>query len=222
MQLNASKQTLAGLLGGLGYQLVIPPYQRPYAWGREQVDDLWDDLLGALGHGHFMGSLVLNAEDEQRPQVIDGQQRLTTLLLLISLIQDRYLSFGAMARAEPLYMLLYANPFAEGDDKYRLRTSDANWAVFRDYVLRRHDDPHRKPWEAASKEPRTVRARNQALFENARVLSEKLDVWLEGLEPAASVERLAQLQNTLITRLEFVQVSVGSAPDAFSPLRNAE
>ncbi|MCZ7537151.1 MAG: DUF262 domain-containing protein [Acidimicrobiia bacterium] len=68
MQLNASKQTLAGLLGGLGYQLVIPPYQRPYAWGREQVDDLWDDVLAALGHGHFMGSLGFSAPTRPDPR----------------------------------------------------------------------------------------------------------------------------------------------------------
>jgi hypothetical protein len=112
-------------------------------------------------------------------------------------------------------MLLYANPFAEGDDKYRLRTGDMNWSVFRDYVLRRHDDTNRKAWSAAHKEPRTVRARNQALFENARVLSDKLDAWLDGLAPEAELEKLGQLQDTLISRLEFVQVSVGSAPDAF-------
>lgn len=215
MQLNAQKQNLAGLLGGLGYQLVIPPYQRPYAWGREQVDDLWDDLTSALGTGHFMGSIVLNSADEQRPQVIDGQQRLTTLLLLVSLIQEKYRACGAPFKAEPLYQLLFADPFSEGDVRYRLRTGDANWQVFRDYVLRRHDDPLHKGWDESAQEPRAVRARNQALFDNAKLLSDKLDRWLEGLDSEPAVKQLEQMQQTLIQKLEFVVVSVGSAPDAF-------
>ena len=47
------------------------------------------------------------------------------------------------------------------------------------------------------------------------MLGEKLDLWLEGLQPAAALERLGRLQDTLIAGLEFVQISVGSAPDAF-------
>jgi hypothetical protein len=215
MQLNAQKQSLAGLLGGLDYQLVIPPYQRPYAWGREQVDDLWDDVLSAIGHGHFMGSLVLNSADEQRPQVIDGQQRLTTLLLLISLLQDKYRALGVPAKAEPLYTLLHSNQFAEGDARYRLRTGDANWSVFRDYVLRRYDDADRRTWDMAHLETRIVRSRNQALFDNAKLLAEKLDTWLEGLADAEAVQQIEKLQQTLIQKLDFVVVSVGSAPDAF-------
>ena len=215
MQLSAQKQTLAVLLGGIGLQLVIPPYQRPYAWEREQIDDLWDDIMSSLDDGHFMGSIVLNAEDPERPQVIDGQQRLTTLLLLARIIQDRYLALGANDRAEGLYQLFFADTFGEGDARYRLRTGDANWAVFRDYVLRRHDDSERKRWVDAANEPRVVRAKNLRLFENARVLSDKLETWLYGIADDGVVERLTRLQQTLIKRLEFVVVSVNSAPDAF-------
>jgi len=215
MQLSAQKQTLAVLLGGIGLQLVIPPYQRPYAWEREQIDDLWDDIMSSLDDGHFMGSLVLNAEDPERPQVIDGQQRLTTLLLLTRIIQDRYLALGANDRAEGLYQLFFADTFGEGDARFRLRTGDANWDAFRDYVLRRHDDPERKRWADAANESRIVRAKNQRLFENARVLSEKVDAWILDLSDDDAIERLARLQQTLIRRLEFVVVSVNSAPDAF-------
>ena len=55
---------------------------------REQVDDLWDDLIENAQSGHFLGSLVLSSEDEFRPLVIDGQQRLTTLMILMSALRD--------------------------------------------------------------------------------------------------------------------------------------
>ncbi len=155
MQLSAGKQSLSQLLGGMDQQLVVPPYQRPYAWGREQVDDLWDDVMSSLDGSHFMGSIVLNAENSNRPQVIDGQQRLTTLFILVRVMQDRLRELGVNDQADALYQLLYANQFAKGDERYRLRTGDANWPIFRDYVLRRHDDPARKRWSEANSESPT-------------------------------------------------------------------
>ncbi|MBO1254891.1 DUF262 domain-containing protein [Alteromonas sp. 5E99-2] len=75
----------------------IPPYQRPYAWTTEQAGELFDDLFDFYRHeedeSYFLGSIVL-VKEENKPhsQVIDGQQRLTTLTILIaaltSLIED--------------------------------------------------------------------------------------------------------------------------------------
>ncbi|MCM7772729.1 DUF262 domain-containing HNH endonuclease family protein [Enterobacter asburiae] len=67
----------------------IPPYQRPYAWTTEQAGELFDDLNDFYHYekqeSYFLGSIVL-IKQESRPhaQVIDGQQRLTTLTILIA------------------------------------------------------------------------------------------------------------------------------------------
>lgn len=73
----------------------IPPYQRPYAWETEQARELFDDLDNALGSlqqnqmddapPYFLGSIVVIKEDA-RPDadVVDGQQRLTTLTILLA------------------------------------------------------------------------------------------------------------------------------------------
>jgi uncharacterized protein with ParB-like and HNH nuclease domain len=70
----------------------IPSYQRDYSWTTAQVDDLFSDIEEALetGSGHYLGTLVL-AKDDKNPshEVVDGQQRLTTLTLVIqSLLQQ--------------------------------------------------------------------------------------------------------------------------------------
>ncbi len=77
----------------------IPVYQRPYVWGREQIDDLLDDLTYAQQHApddqYFLGSTVLqkNEPTAARPyeeyDVLDGQQRMTTLLMLLAVLRDR-------------------------------------------------------------------------------------------------------------------------------------
>jgi Protein of unknown function DUF262/Protein of unknown function (DUF1524) len=83
---NTENRTYRQLLSnGLTYR--VPPFQRDYSWGEEEWEDLWTDLLGALDpHGepaHYMGYLVLQTGDNRDFQVIDGQQRLTTVSLLV-------------------------------------------------------------------------------------------------------------------------------------------
>lgn len=76
------------------FDFVIPNYQRPYAWGDEQTGQLLDHLSAALDRGsdepYFLGSLVLvqPLEDKPTAEVIDGQQRLTTLSILFAVLRD--------------------------------------------------------------------------------------------------------------------------------------
>ena len=75
------------------YEFEIPDYQRPYAWGKEQALQLLDDLEGALARDtdepYFLGSIVLvKAGSGPSAQVIDGQQRLTTLSILFAVLRD--------------------------------------------------------------------------------------------------------------------------------------
>lgn len=69
-----------------GKSLEIPSYQRDYAWLTSNVDDLFDDIEEALelGSGHYLGTFILCQADKSAPMhVVDGQQRLTTLTMLI-------------------------------------------------------------------------------------------------------------------------------------------
>ncbi|OXM45519.1 hypothetical protein CFP71_38595 [Amycolatopsis thailandensis] len=75
------------------YEFVIPDYQRSYAWGREQatllLDDLGEAMSRAPGDPYFLGSIVLVKEPSAPlAQVIDGQQRLTTLTILLSVLRE--------------------------------------------------------------------------------------------------------------------------------------
>lgn len=74
------------------YEFSIPDYQRPYRWGADQATQLLDDLEECLdrdlGEPYFLGSLVLVQQSERAYDVIDGQQRLTTLTILFSILRD--------------------------------------------------------------------------------------------------------------------------------------
>jgi hypothetical protein len=83
---NTKNDTYRKLMGnGLTYR--IPRFQRDYSWGEDEWDDLWQDILGTIKDGgepaHYMGYLVLQSSDDKLFDVIDGQQRLTTLSIVV-------------------------------------------------------------------------------------------------------------------------------------------
>ncbi|WP_419649926.1 DUF262 domain-containing protein [Thiolapillus sp.] len=121
-------------------QFVIPIYQRTYSWTEKEVRQLWDDILRAGQNddisAHFMGSVVyvekgLYSISAQSPLlVIDGQQRLTTVSLLIAALAS------AIGEGEPIegfsprklrnYYLL--NPEEEGERHFKLILSQTDKA----------------------------------------------------------------------------------------------
>lgn len=76
------------------FEYHIPAYQRPYAWTKDETNTLFDDLYGFFtsesdDENYFLGSIVLIKENNNRKaDVIDGQQRLTTLTILFSVLAD--------------------------------------------------------------------------------------------------------------------------------------
>lgn len=83
---NTSNTTFRQLLGnGLTYR--VPRFQRDYSWGSDEWDDLWQDIVGLFEDdsepAHYLGYLVLQSSDNKRFDIIDGQQRMTTLSVMI-------------------------------------------------------------------------------------------------------------------------------------------
>ena len=110
-------------------QFVIPVFQRDYAWGAEQCDRMWSDVLRAAHDDspHFLGSFVY--VDEQVGAafgswlVIDGQQRLTTLTLLMVALRDHLVEIqwqGSGLSVEQIDDFFLKNNYQSGDNRYRL------------------------------------------------------------------------------------------------------
>lgn len=127
-----------GKLFTADYDFSIPDYQRPYAWGKDETLQLLDDLQGSLDSNadepYFLGSIVLvKRSGTADSEVIDGQQRLTTLTLLLSVLRD--LTFDAALRSDiQKFVEEPAVVWANTDAKPRLRLRDRDAKFFRDYV----------------------------------------------------------------------------------------
>ena len=120
------------------YIFEIPDYQRPYAWTTEQTSELLDDLLVAMDTDektpYFLGSIVLIKDAENaRAEIVDGQQRLTTLTILFCVLRD--LSTHADLRSDlDIYIRAKGKPFEGIEDLFRLNLRERDRDVFRDNV----------------------------------------------------------------------------------------
>ena len=81
------------LMTGIKEKFLIPEYQRPYAWTDEQVITLFDDLKEYTNNqnesSYFLGCIVSFTNENKEQEIIDGQQRITTLLLLLRAIHKK-------------------------------------------------------------------------------------------------------------------------------------
>ncbi|MFJ8476141.1 DUF262 domain-containing protein [Kitasatospora sp. NPDC094011] len=120
-------------------QFQVPLYQRTYSWERPQLEQLWDDVSelveqhvdGDRPAAHFLGSVVLapghlQAGGVQRWLVVDGQQRLTTLMLAFTALRDHYQAAGAAKAADRVHRQVLVNEFHEDLDHYRLLPTQAD------------------------------------------------------------------------------------------------
>lgn len=100
-KLNVDQKTILQLLSDKRSKFLIPDYQRPYAWTEEQCQTLWDDIFSFAIPGdnakafdddeeYFLGSIVTFKNGRGELEVIDGQQRLTTLLLILRAFYDKF------------------------------------------------------------------------------------------------------------------------------------
>ena len=94
-KLNIDQQTIKELFANKRSDFLIPDYQRPYAWGEAECQTLWDDIFAFAfpendysrfksdEDEYFLGPIVTFKNDYNKLEIIDGQQRLTTLMLLL-------------------------------------------------------------------------------------------------------------------------------------------
>ncbi|TPH44298.1 DUF262 and DUF1524 domain-containing protein [Helicobacter pylori] len=166
-------------------QLVIPIYQRLYSWEKEQCKQLWDDII-KIGrddkmNGHFIGSILYvldgNKYSGNPLLIIDGQQRLTTITLLLIALkdhlndEDEFLEKFSPQKIQNDYLI---NSDEKGDKKFRLILSESD----KDTLLYLIDKDRRKPSEPSSKIMENFKLFEEWVSKNTN----KLETIFKGLE----------------------------------------
>ena len=133
--MDARKGNIYEILNG-NRQFLIPVYQRYYSWDVEQCKRLWNDIVEMQKRGkegHFVGSIVNIAEQAmptgvQKYMIIDGQQRITTLSLLLIALRDYAVKNpgDTTINARRIDNMLLKNEYEIGDERYKLLLTETD------------------------------------------------------------------------------------------------
>ena len=148
--IKAGKENLIGVFCDQ-YLFEIPEYQRPYTWTMEQVGALLDDLISAIGEQpetkvedkapYFLGSIVLIKGGTPASQVVDGQQRLTTLTILLCALRD--LSNGGTGEELDTHICQRESEIRGTDEVMRLKLRRKDQDFFYDNVQTKNGIPEK-------------------------------------------------------------------------------
>jgi hypothetical protein len=202
--IEAHESTI-GYIFSDAYGFEIPSYQRPYAWEVEQAQELLADLLDAMdntdanGGVYFLGSIVLiKTPNAPLSKVVDGQQRLTTLTILLSVLRDLTTDNEVQYNRRG-YVYQKANPDSGAEDRFRLLLRQRDRAFFQKHV--------QEPGATNSlPDPDTLEGSQQNIARNVFYLRAELE--------KLSEDRRNKLIAYLIQRCYLVVVAVPTADAA--------
>ena len=225
MQFTFGQPVLEDLLRQFVY--VVPRFQRSYEWTEIEWDDLWADIISALGQSkpHFMGAVVVSRSfnDETVPQipgtsvirfVIDGQQRLVTLTILLARIHKKLAEAGlagAEIQAELMRWILIYDPLEPQQSSVpRLFLNDEAGRDVLTSIVNPLSVPANKP-KKAGRPPKSLQLMRKASeFFDARISS-----FASG-SPDGEMNALRQLAVAAGRKLQFVEIEVDSEADAYT------
>lgn len=206
-KISGSEYPLAKIFSS-EFEYIIPSYQRPYAWTVDQVSELFDDLYDFYqtekDEGYFLGSIVLiKQEGVPRAEVIDGQQRLTTLTILLSALASK--TDGDDRATLCKYIVEPGNRFEGLEAKPRLTLRERDRDFFGVYVQSLSFE------KLLDLGPQTIASEAQKNIQlNSKLLLERIDSKF-----GCSPEGFQRFVEFLLQRCFLVAVSTPSQQSAF-------
>jgi hypothetical protein len=137
LELTTTSRSLRDILKA--HFFFIPRFQRPYSWTRENVEELWEDAIQEASGEYFIGSMVVYKKEkaEDTKAVIDGQQRLTTLMMLLCALRNAADVHGLTSLANGTQGFIERAD--ENDEDRFVLTTETSYPYLQDVVLSRDE-----------------------------------------------------------------------------------
>lgn len=209
MKIECHDHTVRELLESSYYE--IPRFQRPYSWDKENLDDFWTDVYESEQKDYFIGSIVTYKSGDSRA-VVDGQQRLTTLTVLLSALRNNFEEIGSTKQASGIHRLI--ERFDIDDANRFVLSTETSYPFLQFAIQSRNPDL-----------TRVVRGEeDELLFQANLFLTEKIanEVMLaksNGVQNVINIKvrahkRLEQLRDTALA-LKLILVQLDNEDDAY-------
>ena len=134
MKITPTTLTITQLLSNEAEQFIVPAYQRRYSWHSKHIAELYDDInMLDNGEDHLLGSIVCLTSNHgvgiNELELVDGQQRATTIMLFLNAMEEKYKTLGRSKDAEKLGNYLYCTNF-DGKQQNKLVLGDLDRTDF--------------------------------------------------------------------------------------------
>jgi hypothetical protein len=212
MDIKPRDQTIKNLLESGFYR--IPRFQRAYSWDRENVADFWADAVVADDPAYFIGSFVLYTA-KGLPDVyyvVDGQQRLTTITLLLAAVRDALDKHGFSDQAKGVQKLIERADL--NNDQQFVLQSETPYPFFQEQI-QKHGERD-QPGQLGQEERALKAAYDFLTAQISGALSAVLgDTTLTETKILAALkEKLLQVRNKLL-RLQLIAIQLDSEDNAY-------
>lgn len=211
MKIESEDIDIESLLAGRFFS--IPRFQRPYSWDDENIQDLWDDVMSAKGEDYFIGSMVVYRDGKQEFSVVDGQQRLTTITLLLCAIRDAFAALEEQDLAEGLHQLVERKN-RSNKNEFVLRT-ETSFPYLQEKILK-FGEPEIENLPELVEEQALKRASKLLVAKvNSLAAAVDLDASIpEDDKQAHKVERLTAVRDSVLN-LKIIFVKLENEDDAY-------
>jgi len=187
----------------------IPRNQREYVWDKDNLQDLWEDIQNTIviNEGeitdlkeHFLGSCVIMDKENQESFIIDGQQRFTTILTLLSVICEKFKEFKKPKLSDSTYK--YIQSIDDYGEPYFLLENDYLNPYFKEAILYK---------DKIASDPKNEQQKN---LRNAFEYFNEMFVSLEK-EPVDTLEYITKIRDQILD-LKIVEIVVENEVDAYT------
>lgn len=210
MKIESKDTDVESLLDGSYFH--IPRFQRPYSWDDENINDFWNDLIANKDDDYFIGSMVVYKKSKQQYGVVDGQQRLTTITILLCVLRDELARLGRDDLAQGLHQLIERKD-RDNKNEYVIKT-ETSFPYFQEHI-QKFGDPEVET-EVLAEEINLQNAHNlfRALVQSAIDAVDVDATILPDQKALSKIEKLTSLRNTVLN-LNLIFVTLDSEDDAY-------
>lgn len=191
---------------------MVPKYQRSFAWGADEIEELWEDLLSAMTRKseYFAGTIVLHKKTHGPQEIIDGQQRLTCVSMIFSAIRNVFMA-SHDPRAEHLFIAFLGGKDFTRDAPVspKLMLNDINNEVYLDRVV---TSQNLEVIDAALKD-KSLNSSNRLLLQAYRYFLAKITSEV-GSKGTQADEFVVPLIDCLRNSVKLITIPVTSEEDA--------
>jgi len=209
MQVSSNWRKIEQVLTAGFYK--VPRFQRAYSWDKANVEDFWDDLIDSPD-GYFIGSMVIYT-DADASGLVDGQQRLTTITILLAALRNELREVGGTQEAEGLQTLIERTDLRA---KKRFVLSTETSYPYLQSQIQREPSEGAKAQAAEGQEERALERSFAILSEKAHSVSDAVDRNASISKKDRKSEKVARLVavRDKLLKLTVVLVEVDDEDDA--------